>query len=150
MNTYTLHRRQLVPRPVEEVFAFFADAGNLDLLTPSWMHFRIITPQPIALHAGAKIEYALRWHHLPLRWLTEILEWSPPTRFVDTQTRGPYRLWHHTHAFTPADGGTVMEDTVRYALPFGVLGRLAHSLGVRRDIETIFDFRFKRIAELFP
>ena len=92
--------------------------------------------------AGALIEYRLRLHGVPVRWLTRIEEWEPGRRFVDAQLRGPYRLWHHTHAFEPdGDGGTLMRDTVRYALPLGPLGELAHRLFVRARPRAIFDFR---------
>jgi ligand-binding SRPBCC domain-containing protein len=145
---YRIERRQQVARPIEQVFAFFADAANLDLLTPPWLHFQVRTPTPIAMHVGAHIEYTIRWHGLPMRWLTEIVEWIPGRRFVDTQTRGPYRLWHHTHRFEPVGDLTMVEDIVRYALPLGPIGRLAHALIVRRDIHDIFDFRARRIREL--
>lgn len=147
---HSIQRRQRVARPLDEVFAFFADARNLDLLTPAWLRFRVITPPPIEMRPGALIEYSIRWHGLPLRWLTRIEEWTPPHGFVDVQLRGPYRQWHHTHRFTPDGDGVIIEDVVRYALPLGPLGRLAHALAVRRDIERIFDFRRVRIGELFP
>lgn len=148
MKTYTLHRRQYVSRPIAEVFAFFADATNLDLLTPPWLSFTVKTPAPIAMRPGARIEYSIRWHWLRMRWLTEIQEWIPEKRFVDVQLKGPYHLWHHTHSFEATGGGTTIEDHVRYALPFGPLGRAAHALLVRRDINRIFDYRHRRIEEI--
>jgi hypothetical protein len=91
---------------------------------------------------GALIEYRLKLHGVPIRWRTTIAVWDPPRRFVDVQLSGPYRMWHHTHDFVPAPGGgTLMRDTVRYALPLGPLGEAAHRLFVRRDLERIFDFR---------
>ena len=96
----------------------------------------------------AGIEYTIRWRGLPIRWLTEIEEWLPGKRFVDRQVRGPYRLWHHTHGFEEAGDKTIMEDIVRYALPLGPIGRIAHAVLVRRDLERIFDFRASRIQEL--
>lgn len=149
MKVYELHREQVVRRPIGDVFPFFADAGNLDALTPPWLAFEILTPQPVEMRPGCVLDYRLRWHGWPLRWRTLIEVWEPPARFVDVQLRGPYRLWHHTHAFTPVAGGTRLTDHVRYALPLGPLGRLAHRLAVRRDIETIFDFRGERIGALF-
>ena len=101
------------------------------------------------MRLGARIEYRIDWRVIPIRWLTEIVEWSPPHRFVDVAVRGPYKLWHHTHTFTPIDGGTLVGDVVRYALPLGVLGRLAHKLAVRRDVERVFDYRAERMAALF-
>jgi len=149
MNEYMLKRTQTVSKAIGDVFSFFADAGNLDTLTPPWLRFEIVTPRPIELKPGALIEYRLRWHGLRIAWVTRIEEWSPPHRFVDTQIRGPYKLWHHTHEFAPANGGTSMTDIVRYALPLGPIGRIAHAIAVRRDVAKIFDYRFRRIAELF-
>ncbi len=149
MHTYRLRREQLVGQSPNDVFRFFADAGNLDELTPKWLRFEVVTPRPIEMKPGALIDYRLRWHGLPIEWVTRIEEWSPPHRFVDTQIRGPYKLWHHTHEFEAVDGGTRMSDVVRYALPLGPIGRVAHALAVRRDVAKIFDYRQRRIAELF-
>lgn len=146
-NSFFLIRRQRLALPVADVFSFFSDPHNLEHLTPSWMHFRIETPSPIAMAAGTRIQYTIRWHGLPMRWLTEIVEWEPGRRFVDLQLRGPYRLWHHTHTFEPDGDGTIMEDIVEYALPLGLIGRLAHWLAVRKDLQRIFDYRAVRIAE---
>jgi ligand-binding SRPBCC domain-containing protein len=139
---HTLRREQHLPGTPDEVFPFFADAGNLEAITPPWLGFAIVTPRPIEMHVGTTIEYRLRLHGLAISWLTQIEDWEPGVRFVDAQLRGPYALWHHTHDFEPAPGGgTLMRDTVRYAIPFGVLGRAAHTLFVQRDLERIFDFR---------
>lgn len=143
---YQLQTRLFVARDLDTTFRFFADAGNLQRLTPPWLDFSILTPGPIPMHAGALIDYQLRVHGIPIRWRTEIAEWQPPHRFVDRQLRGPYRLWHHTHTFTPVAGGTVVEDTVRYR-PFG--GALVHRLFVRRDLEGIFTFRQEQILNAF-
>jgi ligand-binding SRPBCC domain-containing protein len=139
--TETLRREQVLPGDPQDVFAFFSDAGNLEAITPPWLRFRIVTPRPIELRPGALIEYRLRLHGIPLRWLTRIQEWEPGRRFVDMQVRGPYALWRHTHTFEPHPEGTLMRDTVEYALPLGPLGRLALLAFVRRDVERIFDFR---------
>lgn len=149
MRFHTLRREQWIPRPVEEVFAFFADARNLGAITPPWLAFRILTPEPIHLAAGTRLNYRLAWHGLPVRWLTEIRRWEPPAAFSDAQLRGPYRLWHHTHRFEEIGGGTRVTDVVRYRLPFGLAGRAAHAIKVRRDLERIFDYRRERIAERF-
>jgi ligand-binding SRPBCC domain-containing protein len=148
VTIHTIQRRQKVHWPIEQVFGFFADAGNLDRLTPPWLNFQVRTPQPVTMQAGARIEYTIRWRGLPIRWLTEIEEWTPEKRFVDVQVRGPYRLWHHTHCFEAVGDETVMEDEVRYALPLGPIGVCAHSLLVKRDVESIFDYRARRIADL--
>jgi ligand-binding SRPBCC domain-containing protein len=144
-----LKREQWLSAPIEEVFGFFSDAANLETLTPPWLRFRIVTPTPIEMRPGARIEYRIDWRVVPIRWLTEIVEWSPPRRFVDVEVRGPYKLWHHTHTFASVDNGTLVADIVRYALPLGLLGSLAHRLAVRRDVERVFDYRAERIAALF-
>ncbi len=146
---HTLRRKQWIPRPLDEVFAFFSDARNLEEITPPWLGFRILTPGPIRIAEGTRIHYRLRLHGIPVRWTTEIRRWNPPFRFVDVQLGGPYRLWHHTHRFEPKGGGTLMTDIVRYRLPFRIIGRVIHLLKVRRDVERIFDYRFRRIREVF-
>jgi hypothetical protein len=146
---HELQREQWVPRALEEVFAFFSDARNLEELTPDWLSFQVLTPEPIRLEPGAKIDYRLRWHGVPLRWTTEITRWNPPHSFEDLQLSGPYKLWLHTHRFEAADGGTRMTDIVQYALPFGIFGRIAHAVKVRRDVARIFDFRYDRIQARF-
>jgi ligand-binding SRPBCC domain-containing protein len=149
MRTHVLHREQRLDGPPEEVFAFFADARNLEAITPPLLRFEVITPGPIRMQPGALIEYRLRIHGAPVRWLTSIREWDPPHRFVDLQVRGPYALWHHTHSFAPApQGGTLMTDTVRYAVGFGPLGELAHRLFVARDVGAIFDHRARTVPAL--
>ena len=137
-----LTREQHLPAEPAEVFPFFGDARNLEAITPPWLGFRVVTPEPVAMAAGTLIEYRLRLRGVPVRWRTRIEAWEPPHRFVDVQLSGPYRLWHHTHTFEPAPGGgTTMRDVVRYALPLGPLGALAHRALVKRDLERIFDFR---------
>jgi ligand-binding SRPBCC domain-containing protein len=146
---YVLRREQRLPGTPEKVFPFFADAGNLEAITPPWLGFRVVTPRPVEMREGALIEYRLRLHGLPISWLTRIEEWVPSERFVDVQLSGPYRLWHHTHELEPyGERETLMRDTVRYAVGFGPLGELAHRLLVRRDVEAIFDYRAERIPAL--
>src|SRR3954468_17963118 len=116
MRTHVLHREQRLDGKPEEVFPFFADARNLEAITPPLLRFRVVTPGPIEVRAGTFIQYRLRLHGVPVTWHTIIQEWDPPHRFVDVQVRGPYALWHHTHTFRGTDdGGTLMTDTVRYA-----------------------------------
>lgn len=146
MRAYELVRDQLVPRPVDEVFAFFAQARNLERITPPWLRFEVVTdPGPLA--PGTLIEYRLRLHGLPLRWISRIEEWEAGRGFVDRQLRGPYRLWHHRHEFVPCGGSTVVRDRVRYALPLGRLGAGAHAI-VRRDLDRIFDFRREAVGRI--
>jgi ligand-binding SRPBCC domain-containing protein len=141
MRVYTLERSQVLPAEPGQVFPFFADARNLEAITPPFLRFEVVTPNPIVLRVGTLIQYRLRLHGLPLNWLTSIQLWDPPHRFVDVQVRGPYALWHHTHLLEEHPEGTLMRDVVRYALPFGPIGALAHTLFVRRDVERIFDYR---------
>ena len=149
MRTHELHREQRLPGTPEEVFPFFADARNLEAITPPLLRFEVVTPGDIEMGVGTLIQYRLRLRGIPVGWLTSIQAWHPPHRFVDTQVRGPYALWHHTHTFVPdGDGGTLMTDTVRYAIGFGVLGEVAHRALVRRDVEAIFDFRRDAIVPL--
>lgn len=143
------YREQRIPALLPEVFSFFCEARNLDRITPPWLHFKVIGQTERELRAGTLIHYELAWHGTPLDWTTRIEEWCPPTRFVDLQLRGPYRLWHHTHCFEACDGGTLMKDTVQYAVPFGVLGDLCAGWLVRHDLKRVFDYRAREIYEIF-
>lgn len=146
MRERTLRRTTFVARGRSEVFAFFADPRNLEALTPPWLRFRILTPPPISMREGLRIDYRLSLHGLPLRWQSEITAWEPPHRFVDEQRRGPYRLWVHEHLFRDGDGGgTEIVDEVRYAV---LGGRLIERLFVDPDLARIFDFRQRRIEAL--
>jgi ligand-binding SRPBCC domain-containing protein len=149
MRIHLLERSQRVEVPVERAFSFYADAANLEPLTPPWLHFHLLTQQPLTLESGALLDYRLRLHGFPIRWQTRIESWEPPHRFLDTQARGPYALWEHSHEFEPADeAATIIHDRVRYAIPLGPLGDLAHRFFVRRDLERIFDYRRDRTAAL--
>ena len=146
MTTHVFHRETWLPRPLEDVFPFFADAQNLQSITPPWLDFQTLTASDAAIRLGARIDYKLRVHGLPIRWQSEITVWEPPWRFVDEQRRGPYRLWVHEHSFVVRNGGTLVIDDVRYAVPGGAL---VNALFVAPDIEKIFDFRSRRLKELF-
>lgn len=143
---YCLRAELWLPKQPDEIFPFFADAGNLDRLTPGHLRFEILTPRPIAMHAGTLIDYRLRLYGIPFRWRTEITVWEPSWRFVDSQLRGPYRYWIHEHRFEPCNGGTLATDEVAYA-PLG--GWLTHSLFVRRDVARIFRFRQQTLWRIF-
>jgi len=136
-----------LPQPVARIFPFFADAANLEVLTPPWLKFQIVSLRPLEMHVGTLIDYRLRVRGLPMRWQSEITAWEPPHRFVDEQRRGPYRLWRHEHEFVERDGGTVVRDNVDYAIPFDLI---THRLFVQPDIERIFAFREQKMRELFP
>jgi ligand-binding SRPBCC domain-containing protein len=142
-----IQREQRVEIPIEEAFAFYGDARNLERITPPWLGFQVTTPEPIEMGVGTLIEYRLRLHRVPVRWRTRITAWEPPRRFVDTQISGPYSLWEHTHTFEEdGPGVTIIEDWVRYAIPFGPLGELADRLLVQRDLRQIFDYRRDAVA----
>lgn len=142
----SLRTHLFVPRPRPEVFAFFADAGNLQRITPPWVDFRITSPLPIDMRPGALIDYRLKVHGIPIQWRTEITVWDPPAIFVDTQLRGPYWRWVHTHQFREAPGGTYVDDEVDYAVPGGwPIDRLF----VRRDVRAIFLHRQQAILDAF-
>ena len=143
-----IEREQLVPLPVGEAFAFFADAFNLEVITPPWLRFRIVTPRPIPMCEGTSIEYRLALHRLPFRWRTRIERWKPGRRFVDTQVEGPFRLWEHTHTFEERPDGTLIRDRVVYRMPYGALGALAHRVLLARDLERIFDYRRHAVDRL--
>ena len=134
-----------LPRPLDEVFAFFSNAANLEVLTPPWLHFRILTPKPIAMHNGTLIDYSIRVHGMPISWQSEITDWNPPHRFVDVQRRGPYTEWVHTHSFADVNGGTRVADSVAFDVPFA----FAAGWFVKRDVERIFAFRTEALKKRF-
>jgi ligand-binding SRPBCC domain-containing protein len=144
---YRLAASQFLPYPREQIFEFFSDAMNLQTLTPAWLRFTILTPWPIHIAPGALIDYRLRVRGVPIRWQSSISVWEPPFRFVDEETRGPYKRWHHEHVFEEVDGGTLCHDTVDYEV-YG--GGLVDSLFVRPDLLKIFAFRQQKLIELFP
>jgi ligand-binding SRPBCC domain-containing protein len=151
-----LEREQLIPRPRSEVFAFFADAANLERLTPPSLRFEIRTPPPIVMAAGTVIDYRIALFGVGFGWRTVIESFEPERRFVDVQVAGPYRFWRHEHTFsdgtdgTERAGGTLVHDRVEYEVPYGPLGRVVQALFVRRQVERIFDFRRRALAEHFP
>lgn len=144
----TLRQEQFVAKPRKEVFEFFSDAQNLERLTPPWLNFQIVEI-PDRLSEGSLIRYRLALRGLPLHWTTRIEEWVPGERFVDVQLSGPYSLWHHTHEFEDADGGTLIRDVVRYRVPFGPLGEIVRRTLVARDTKKIFEYRRAMIEREF-
>ena len=141
------HRSDIwVPQSRGVVFSFHSEARNLEVVTPPWLRFRILTPGHIEMREGAVIDYALKLHGIPLRWRSEIEVWEPPFRFVDVQTSGPYRVWRHEHLFKEMNGGTLVADSVQYRAPGGPL---VERYIVRPDVERVFAYRRKRMQELF-
>lgn len=149
MKTNTLKRQQLIRRPLHEVFPFYSRPENLGLLTPPNLRFHMLTPAPIHMKDGALIDYVIRLYGKHLRWTTLITHFDPPHAFADVQLRGPYSFWHHTHTFIETDDGTVVTDEVRYAMPFGLIGRIAEHLVVKRQLKKIFDFRERQTEAIF-
>lgn len=146
-RTYRLDQEQVLRRPLDEVFGFFADARNLEALTPPWLRFRILSEGDLEMREGALIDYRIRLHGIPIRWRTEIAAWEPPHRFVDQQLRGPYTLWHHEHRFEAIDAHTTrVLDRVDYA-HWG--GPLVERFFVRPDLERIFAYRAEQLAAHF-
>jgi len=151
VKTYHLEREQLLGATVDQVFSFFTDIHNLERITPRWLGFRIIGTPPDRLSEGAIIDYTIRLGGVPVRWRTRIVDWQPGRSFRDVQERGPYALWDHTHSFIEtASRNVIMRDDVRYALPLGPLGWLAHAIAVRASLARIFDYRREVLAALFP
>jgi ligand-binding SRPBCC domain-containing protein len=136
------------PVPVEQAFRVFEDPYNLARITPPWLSFQVANRENVSMRQNAEIEYTIRWLGLPMKWKTIISEYHPPFAFVDTQEKGPYVWWHHTHAFVPSENGTLVIDEVRYILPLGPLGRLAHVLLVERQLKQIFRYRQKTLPAL--
>lgn len=147
MTEYVLERTQVLPVPIEEAFAFFADARNLERITPPWLRFRIVEA-PERLERGAGLRYRLTLFGIPIRWRTEIVEWTPPRGFVDVQRRGPFLLWEHTHRLRTVGTGTEIYDHVRYRLFLGPVGALVRRLLVRGWVEGIFDYRAAAVPTL--
>jgi ligand-binding SRPBCC domain-containing protein len=150
VRDHRVETRLWLPRGRAEVFPFFADAYNLEEITPPWLRFSVLTPPPIAMRAGTLIDYRLRLHGVLLRWRTEIAVWEPPARFVDRQVSGPYETWEHEHRFREVAGGVVMSDHVSYRIRGG---RLADRIGdvavARRDLRRIFEYRQEALRARF-
>jgi len=146
MRTHVFETELWLPVPREKIFPFFADARNLEIITPHWLNFNVMTPGEIPMRVGALIDYRLRIHGVPVRWRTEITGWNPPVSFCDEQRRGPYRRWRHTHTFEEKDGGTLCKDRVEYAVPGGAL---VNYFFVRHDVKKIFAYRAVALQKHF-
>lgn len=146
MKIYRLKTELWVFRPRLEVFQFFADPANLERLTPGWLRFKIISEAPQPMTEGARLDYRLRIHGLPIKWQSEITAWDPPHRFVDQQTKGPYHFWQHEHTFLEAEGGTLVRDNVRYSI---LGGALVNKFLVAPDLDRIFKYRHRVLKMIF-
>jgi len=149
MKTFEISTKQYINKPLEVVFEFFSKPENLEMITPASLSFNILTPTPIKMGKGSLIDYTIRLFGIPIHWRTLISDYEPPFRFVDQQIKGPYTFWHHTHTFQSVDGGVEIIDKVKYSLPMGWLGTLAHSIWVRKDLEKIFEHRKTVIQNYF-
>ena len=141
--------QQWLPLSKEELFPFFSDAKNLEQITPPSLRFKILNTSTETIQSGTEINYRLRIDGVPVRWRTLIKDWKPPHMFSDNQEKGPYKKWYHTHLFEDLAHGTLMTDQVDMILPLGLLGSLALSWKVFRDVEKIFQYRKKIIHDLF-
>jgi uncharacterized protein len=136
-------------RPLQETFAVFEDPYNLAKITPPWLNFRVTSAERVQMRQGAEIQYVIRWLNIPIHWKTRITEYHPPRKFVDEQEQGPYTFWRHQHTFEETGAGTKVKDEVQYTLPFGFLGRLVHSVVVRRQLLAIFRYRQRNLGKMF-
>ena len=149
MKTFEINMKQYINKPLEVVFEFFSKPENLEMITPKSLSFNILTPTPIKMEKGSLIDYTIRLFGIPIHWRTLISDYEPPFRFVDQQIKGPYTFWHHTHTFKLVEGGVEIIDDVKYSLPLGWLGTLAHAIWVRKDLEKIFEYRKTVIQHYF-
>lgn len=150
MPGYHLKRVQFLPISPQQAWDFFSSPMNLNEITPAYMDFRIISNSSDNIYAGQIITYTVKpLLGIPLFWMTEITHVKEGAYFVDEQRSGPYALWHHTHIFREVEGGVEMTDLVHYRLPLGILGRLAHGLFVKKQLEDLFDYRYKVLEKKF-
>ncbi len=144
-KTYRLTTEQWLDRPLAYVFAFFTDAFNLERITPPWLRFKVLTPPPLAMYVGMRIDYRMHIHGVPITWQSEITDWDPPYRFVDQQRRGPYKQWIHEHVFIARGRRTLVRDRVDYRVPGPAL---VNRILVSPDLRKIFAYRHERLREL--
>lgn len=150
MKVHLFEQEQVLPIGLDEAWRFFASPRNLDEITPTDLAFRIERCEDGPMHEGQIITYRIRLAPLIwTRWFTEIKAVEHGRAFIDEQRAGPYRFWHHRHSFEAVDGGTLMRDTVNYAIGFGPIGDLAHRLFVKQKLRKIFGYRREILAERF-
>lgn len=149
METRILQKETIIARPVKEIFEFFTNAENLNIITPSFIGFKILTNLPIKMMKGTLIEYRIKLNGIPVKWKTEITKWDPPYLFEDTQIKGPYKIWIHEHKFEELGQKTLMTDTVKYLSYGGLLEFIPNILFVKNNVKKIFDYREMKIHEIF-
>lgn len=149
MKKFILRKETFVQRPLHEVFEFFSRPENLELITPPWLGFRILTPSPILMKERTVVDYTVMLMGMRVHWQSLISEYQPPHRFVDEQLKGPYAFWRHTHTFSEVEGVTLIADEVEYGMPFGLLGRVIRKVMVHRQLQAIFNYRAGVIEQLF-
>ena len=149
MKYYELDVEQFIDQPVEKVFEYFSRPENLEEITPPRLGFTIMTPSPIPMEKGSLIDYTIRILGFPVHWRTLITSYDPPHGFVDEQIKGPYVLWYHRHSFKKENSGTIIRDTVRYAVPLGIIGRFLNLIWIQKDLKDIFAYRRKFIENKF-
>lgn len=149
MSLHVIERSQTILSDIATVFSFFEEPDNLSLITPPWLNFRVCNSSDTRIKQGTRIEYTIRWFGLPMKWVSLIDRYEPGVCFADRMIEGPYRSWHHTHSFSSVNQYVAMNDRVEYEMPLGALGDLAHTLLVRRQLQSIFDYRARKIGELF-
>jgi ligand-binding SRPBCC domain-containing protein len=147
---YQLKTKQIIPTDLETCWDFFSSPKNLKIITPDYMGFETLVEIPEKMYAGLMIEYEVKpLMGIPMKWITEITHVDELKFFVDEQRKGPYKIWHHEHHFKQVENGIEMTDIVSYEVPFGILGKLAHPLIVKSKLNQIFDYRFKKVVEIF-
>lgn len=151
MSVYYYEAEQFLPIDISKAWSFFSDAKNLSVITPPELDFKILTDlDNKEVYKGMLIDYTVKpLFGIPVRWQTEICKVDKPGMFADRQLKGPYKIWEHTHTFLKKDNGVLMKDHVKYELPFGVIGRIAQMLIVKKKIEQIFIYRKEVLKKLF-
>lgn len=150
MKIYKLERHQFVPIAIDQAWDFFSSPRNLKKITPDYLGFEITSDLQEKMYAGMIITYLVKpILGIPLRWMTEIKQVQEPNFFVDEQRVGPYKIWHHEHHFSEVDGGVDMKDIVHYAMPLGIIGRMAHAIQVKKQLNDIFNYRISAINKEF-
>lgn len=150
IGMYQLKRTQFVKTDLQTCWDFFSSPKNLKVITPDYMGFDVLVDVPEKMYEGLMIEYIVKpLLGIPMKWVTEIKYVHDKEFFVDEQRKGPYKIWHHEHHFKEVEGGVEMTDIVSYEIPFGVLGKIAHPILVKRKLDEIFDYRFRKVEEIF-